>query len=197
MLKHMRSAMTPPERDLPRGQAMTEFVIWVFVLLLMISGILWFGRAYNLKLYCLSAARYLSWAEMQTSETELDTDTILARAQLYYPMTEDYDAQFNNLEPDSLYNADDMSSSGPGGDGMTVFSILGGMMGVASNTKGWEVTANYNPGGILDSTLPGGTQVRSQHFVSGGAWHKKAMEGDLIIMAVKGSLFLWSTTVLN
>ncbi len=112
-------------------------------------------------------------------------------------MQDEYDAEFNNLEPDSLYNSNDMSAGGPAGDGMTVFAILGGMMGVASNTKGWEVTANYNPGGILNSTLPGGTQVRSQHFVSGGAWHKKQMEGDLIIMAVKGSLFLWSTTVLN
>ncbi len=194
MLKTMRKSLQPPER----GQAMTEFIIWAFVLLLMISGIVWFGRAYNLKLYCLSAARYVAWSEMQTAETDRDMDTILARAAVYYPMEDEYGAQFNNLEPDSLYSASDMDSGGgPGGDGMSIFSILGGMMGVASNTKGWEVTANYNPGGILDSTLPGGSSVRSQHFVSGGAWHKKQMEGDLIIMAVKGSLFLWSTTVLN
>jgi hypothetical protein len=197
MLKTMRKALERPEANLPRGQAMTEFVIWVFVLLLMISGILWFGRAYNLKLYCLSAARYISWSEMQVAETDRELDNILARAELYYPMQDEYGAEFNNLEPASLYNAEDMDSGGPGGDGMTVFAILGGMMDVASNTKGWSVSANYNPGGILNSTLPGGTTVHSQHFVSGGAWHKKQMEGDLIIMAVKGSLFLWSTTVLN
>ncbi len=193
MRKNLRTSPPSP----PRGQAMTEFVIWAFVLLLMISGILWFGRAYNLKLYCLSAARYIAWSEMQEAETDRNIDTILARASVYYPMEDEYGAEFTDLEPDSLYSADSMSSSGPAGDGMTVFSVLGGMMGVASNTKGWSVSANYNPGGILDSTLPGGTAVHSQHFVSGGAWHKKQMEGDLVIMAVKGSLFLWSTTVLN
>lgn len=180
-----------------RGQAMTEFVIWVFVLLLMISGIVWFGRAYNLKLYCHAASRYIAWSEIQQAETDRETDTILARAEAYYPLQAEYGSQFNDLDADSLYSADDMNSGGPEGDGMTIFSMMGSMFGVVSNTSGWEVTANYNPGGILDSTLPGGSNVRSQHFVSGGSWHKKQMEGDLMIMGVKGMLFAWSLAVLN
>ena len=42
----MMRLQTLRRRDTRSGQAMAEFVIWVFVLLLMIEGILWFGKAH-------------------------------------------------------------------------------------------------------------------------------------------------------
>ena len=181
--------------DRKRGQAMTEFVIWVFVLLLMISGILWFGKSYDLKLQCLMASRYLAWQHAQIPETEMEPSVILQRAQIYYPMTDSSPA-YNEINPDDLFEAGGLNGGGPSGGGLDVFMLMNGMFSVASNTHGWNVEATYAPGGILDDTIPDGTHVQSQHFVSGGAWHKKQIEGDIIIMGVKTGLFLWSMSVL-
>ena len=184
-------------REERRGQAMTEFVIWVFVLLLMISGILWFGKAYDLKLRCLMASRYIAWSHAQMAETDLQESTILARAQAYYPMT-DNNPTFQEVNPSDIFDASTVTSgsSSPSSAGFDLMSLMGDMFNVASNTHGWNVGATYAPGGILDTTLPGGSHVQSQHFVSGGTWHKKQMSGDEIIVGVKQGLFLWSLAVL-
>jgi len=174
---------------------MTEFVIWVFVLLLMISGVLWFGKSYDLKLQCLMASRYLSWQHMQIPETEMSPTDIIARTQVYYPMT-DNNSTYNEINPDDLFSASSLNPGGPSSGGFDAFSLMNGMFNVANNTHGWNVEATYSPGGILDSTLPDGSHVQSQHFVSGGAWHKKQIEGDEIIMGVKTGLFVWSITAL-
>jgi len=192
-----RSARSQLASRRQHGQAMTEFVIWAFVLLCMISGILWFGKAYDLKLQCHFASRYLAWSHAQQPETDFEDDLILQRVQVYYPMTEN-SPDFNQLDPAaSTFDPDSLNPGGPSGDGFNVFSLMNGMFNMASNTQGWQVTASYAPGGILDETLPDGTNVRSQHFVSGGAWHKKQISGDIIIMGVKTGLFIWSAAVLN
>ncbi len=183
----------PSERQ--SGQAMTEFVIWVFVLLLMISGILWFGKSYDLKLQCLMASRYMAWQHMQIPETEMDPSTILSRVQVYYPMTENSPG-YNEINPDDLLNASVLNPGGPTGGGLDVFTLMNSMFTVVDNTHGWNVDAIYAPGGILDDTIPEGTHIQSQHFVSGGAWHKKQIDGDIIIMTVKTGLFMWSMAVL-
>lgn len=182
-------------QDPRRGQAMAEFVIWVFVMLLMISGILWFGKAYDLKLNCLMASRYMAWSTAQFAENGLDSSQVESRMSVYYPMT-DNEPSFTNLDAGSIFPGVDTST--PGAGPMNVGSIMNGMFGFASNTTGYEVTAKYAPGGILDDTLPDGTSVRSRHYVSGGAWHKKHMGelmpggGDTMIGLVKGALFAWS-----
>ncbi len=187
-------------RDAQRGQAMAEFVIWVFVMLLMISGILWFGKAYDLKLNCLMASRYMSWAHAQQAETQLETNDIEGRATTYYPMTDNQPA-FNKLDAGSIFTGVDTTT--PGAGPLNVGSAMNGMFSMASNTTGYEVTAKYAPNGILDDTLPDGTSVRSQHYVSGGAWHKKHLAeivplgGDTIIVGVKGRLFAWSSWALS
>lgn len=187
-------------RKAQEGQAMAEFVIWVFVLLLMISGILWFGKAYDLKLNCLMASRYMSWAMAQSAETGLEANEVEARATVYYPMT-DSDMQIMNLDAGSVFPGVD--SSTPGAGPMNVGSLMSGMFSMASNTTGYEVSAKYAPNGILDDTLPDGTNVRSRHYVSGGTWHKKHLSevvpggGDTLIVMVKGGLFGWSSWALS
>jgi hypothetical protein len=185
-------------RTAARGQAFTEMVIWLFVLLLMISGIIWFGKATNLKLHCHAAARYTAWAHAVSHETELEDDAIMSRAQAYFPLQDEFDGQWTRLDPSTASSSDaDTDTSGPSGNGLDIFSILNGLFGQVSNTHGWMVQASYAPGGILDSTLPDGTAVRSQHFVSGGPWDKKQTRGDLIITATKTALMAWSVAVLN
>ncbi|GEM_PF-1543434 len=187
-------------REAQEGQAMAEFVIWVFVMLLMISGILWFGKAYDLKLNCLMASRYMSWAMAQSAETDLEQSQIEGRATVYYPMT-DNDMQIMNLDAGSIFPGVD--STTPGAGPFNAGSLMQGMFGMASNTTGYEVSAKYAPNGILDDTLPDGTSVRSRHYVSGGTWHKKHLGdtvpggGDTIIMMVKGGLFGWSSWALS
>lgn len=178
-----------------RGQAVTEFVIWVFVLLLMISGILWFGKSYDLKLNCLMASRYLAWQHAQIAETDLTTSDILGRAQAYYPMT-DASPQFSRIDPSEVFEASSLNPGGPTEAGFDVFSLMNGMFTLSDTTSGWHAEANYNPNGILDNTLPEGSTIRSQHFVAGGSWHKKQIGGDGIIWDVKTGLFLWSWSVL-
>lgn len=186
-----------PQRttDGRKGQAMTEFVIWAFVLLLMISGILWFGKSYELKLQCHMASRYLAWSHAQIAETDDSSSSIVSRVSVYYPMSEN-SPELNEINPTDLFNAGGLNSGGPTGGGFDVFTIMSGMFNVADNTNGWNVGATYAPGGILDDTIPDGTHVQSQHFVSGGAWHKKQVEGDIIIMGAKTGLFLWSMSAL-
>jgi len=179
-----------------RGQAFTEMVIWLFVLLLMISGIIWFGKATNLKLHCHAAARYTAWAHAVSHDTELEDDQILARSQAYFPLQDEFNGQWTQLDPASD-SVPDSDTSGPSDGALDVFSILNGLFGQVSNTHGWMVQASYAPGGILDSTLPDGTNVRSQHFVSGGPWDKKQTRGDLIITTTKLALMTWSAAVLN
>jgi len=181
-------------RDNERGQAMTEFVIWVFVLLLMISGILWFGKSYDLKLQCHMASRYMSWAYAQRAETEMAEGVIQARVGAYYPMLENA-PEYVSLDRFDVFDAGGLASGGDGGLG--VISALSGVLSSVSNdVTGWEVNATYNPGGILDNTLPGGSAVRSKHYVAGGTWHKKQVRGDDAIMMVKTSLTAWSYAVL-
>ncbi|MBJ94298.1 MAG: hypothetical protein CMP23_07430 [Rickettsiales bacterium] len=178
------------------GQAMTEFVIWVFVLLLMISGILWFGKAYDLKLQCHLASRYMSWSYAQRPETDLTEATIQARVEAYYPMVENAPEYFSIDR--SMGDAMDTSSIiGSSSGGAGVMSAMGDMLGsVSTNVVGWQVRARYNPGGILDSTLPAGSFVRSEHYMAGGTWHKKQARGDDAIMMVKSGLTAWSYAVL-
>ena len=193
----IRVKSTQNSRESQRGQAMTEFVIWAFVLLLMISGILWFGKAYDLKLQCLMASRYMAWSHAQTPETDLEPSVIMSRVQRYYPMT-DNNATYAQINPTDLFAASSLTGdvSSPSSGGFDLMSLMSDMFNVASNTQGWNVGAVYAPGGILDTTLPGGSHVQSQHFVSGGSWHKKQMDGDEIIVGVKQGLFLWSIAVL-
>jgi len=174
---------------------MSEFVIWVFVLLLMISGILWFGKAYDLKIQCHMAARYLAWAHAQQPETDMPTDVIMDRVQVYYPMTENQ-PEYIPLDQTATFSASTLNSGGPAELGFDLFSLMNGMFATNADFQGWEVAATYNPGGILDSTLPGGSHVRSQHAVVGGAWHKKQLQGDTTIMNVKWGLYLWSLDAL-
>lgn len=185
-----------PLRRASRGQAMTEFVIWVFVLLLMIEGIIWFGKSYELKLQCHLASRYLAWAHANTAETDLGESVILERAQYYYPFT-DGEPTFEELEADQVFDPNEMNEGGPAEGDLDVMSMINGMFSMASNTKGWEVGASYAPEGILAETLPDGTHVRSRHYVSGGAWHKKQISGDNLIMVVKTGLFAWSGWALS
>ena len=153
-----------------RGQAMAEFVIWVFVLLLMIEGILMFGKAYELKLTCHMAARYMATATASSAETDIEDSMVQSRVQVYYPMT-DHNPTYVELAPfDPGANPSDANAS----VGLLgVASALGNLLSFASQTRGFELGATYAPNSILDSTLPGGTHVRSPHFVSGGTWHKK------------------------
>jgi len=137
----------------------------------------------------------MAWQHMQVPETEMNDSTILQRVQVYYPMTEN-SPEYNEINPEDMYNASTLNSGGPSAGGLDVFSLMGGMFSVADNTHGWNVGATYAPGGILDDTLPDGTHVQSQHFVAGGAWHKKQIDGDIIIMGVKTGLFMWSMSAL-
>ena len=185
------------DRRLQRGQAMAEFVIWVFVLLAMIEGILWFGKAYELKLTCHMAARYMATATANTAETELEDTDISNRARAYYPMT-DHNPTYDELAPfDPAASPSSANASFPSSGPLNMASALSNMLSFASQTRGFEVGATYAPNSILDSTLPGGTHVRSRHFVSGGTWHKKQTYGDLQIMAVKGALMAWSAIALS
>ncbi len=85
----------------------------------------------------------------------------------------------------------------PPGGGTGVTQALGDILdNVSTNVVGWQVRARYNPGGILDSTLPLGSFVRSEHYASGGTWHKKQVRGDDAIMTVKSGLTAWSYAVL-
>jgi len=192
MLRRRKEALRPRSQ---RGQAVTEFVIWVFVLLLMISGILWFGKSYDIKLNCLMASRYLAWQHAQVAETGLTTAQILERAQAYYPMT-GANPQFTRIDPVEAFSASTLNPSGPSDAGFDLFETMNGMFSMGDTTSGWHAEANYNPDGILDNTLPEGSIIRSQHFVAGGTWHKKQIEGDEIIMSVKAGLLAWSWAVL-
>ena len=179
-----------------RGQAMTEFVIWVFVILLMISGILWFGKAYDLKLQCHLASRYMSSAYAQRAETDMTEATVQARVQVYYPMTENA-PEYLPVDRAMGDAFDSNALVGGGGGGAGVMSALSGVLdNVSTNVVGWQVRARFNPGGMLDSTLPLGTYVRSEHYASGGTWHKKQVRGDDAIMMVKSGLTAWSYAVL-
>ncbi len=187
----------PRKQRSQAGQAMAEFVIWVFVLLLMIEGILWFGKAFELKINCHMAARYMAWSSANVAETGMEDSVIQARVQVYYPMTGN-NPTFDELAPmdpasDPSAANENFPSSGP----LNFFSLLSPLMSFASQTRGFEVGATYAPNSILDETLPGGTHVRSRHFVSGGSWHKKQTYGDLQIMAVKTGLFAWSSYALS
>jgi hypothetical protein len=110
-------------------------------------------------------------------------------------------SSFQKLDAGSIFSGVDTTT--PGAGGLNVGSLMNGMFSMASNTTGYEVSAKYAPGGILDDTLPGGTTVRSRHWVSGGAWHKKHLGevvpggGDTIIGLVKGGLFAWSSWALS
>jgi hypothetical protein len=187
----------PPKRssDPRKGQAMAEFVIWVFVLLIMISGIIWFGKSYELKLKCHMASRYLAWSHAQIAETGDTSSSIVSRVSVYYPMSENA-PELSEIDPADIYEAGSLNSGGPTGGGLDIFTIMGGMFNVADNINGWNVGGTYAPGGILDDTLPDGTHVQSQHFVSGGTWHKKQVEGDVIIVTAKTGLFMWSMSAL-
>jgi len=183
--------------DKQRGQAMTEFVIWIFVLLLMISGILWFGKAYDLKLQCHMASRYMSWSYAQRPETDIAESVIQARVQVYYPLVENA-PEYLPVDRSSgeAFDANALVSGGAGG-GTGVMSALSGLLdNVSTNVVGWQVRARYNPGGILDSTLPAGSFVRSEHYMAGGTWHKKQVRGDDAIMMVKSGLTAWSYAAL-
>lgn len=183
--------------DRRRGQAMTEFVIWVFVLLVMIAGIIWFGRATNLKIQCHYAARYSAWANAVSYETRLDESQIQARAQQYYPLQDNYEGSWTQMDPQSGFDTGSLSGSGgSGAGGMDFMGLVNGLFNFASNSKGYMVQANYNPGGLMNNVLPDGTHVRSLYVVSGGPWDKRQTRGDLMIMAAKGALMAWSTAAL-
>lgn len=189
-----------PGRD---GQAMTEFIIWAFVLLLLLQGTIWFGKTFETKLQSHMAARYLAWANAATHDTDLDSGEIMARAQAYYPLSDRN--PFYNDSSSSVWSGSGIAEAGlepeggggPTDGGLDIFGAVDSMMSVASNSHGFVVGGTYAPGGILDQTIPDGSRTFSGSYVSGGTWHKKQINGDVVISGVKAALFLWSSYALS
>ena len=102
---------------------MTEFVIWVFVLLLMISGILFFGKSYELKMKAHMASRYIAWQHAQSAETDMQTPEILERATKYYPLS-DGNPTFDDVSPVGLFSPGVLNEGGPTASGFDLFSSM-------------------------------------------------------------------------
>ena len=159
-----------------QGQAVTEFVIWMFTLMLMMSGIMHFGRAYFLQQQCVLSSRYMAYKSARFSENQLSYAQVETRGKYFYsfPGTEDGGVTMSHEAP---------SAGGLGGVG----GMILGSMSLVSDTVRWQTNAHYTdgplPNGFLGVTLQ--PTLHGMSSAPGGTWNNRNLPtgGDTIIAA--------------
>ncbi len=151
-----------------RGQAITEFAIFLPIYLLLIFGLIFFAKAYFVQQQTISAARYAAW---QKGDFNTADDEITENVKKLFFRT--LDASRVTVEPvtsaqtyDSMMQEGQNKSGETGGDTTgymgSLMNALMGVMDTLSNTRGYHVVYDmpvlpYLKGFLGDKTRIGAT----------------------------------------
>lgn len=191
-MRDLERLVRPPAGK-TRGQAFTEFIVWVFVLVQMIAGIMHFGRIYYIKGASLMASRYVAWKASRSADNGLSFEQVRQRVASASGARNLWDlgvGQYGfggNIEQSQMgaQTNGHLNTGGSGGIGQVLGSALSGL---DSSTTCVTTTMNNISGG-LSYISP---TVTERHCVATGTWNSKQIYGDAIIWSAGIGLAAWA-----
>jgi len=141
-----------------KGQAVTEFAIFLPMYLLLIFGMVFFAKGYFAKQQTVSAARFMAFNE--GSDVESKTKKYFFR-----------ELKKDNVSFSSTTNTSDfenkMDEGGASGD---IMNALMGALGSISGTKGYRVNYSFDVPSGLQAFLGEKANPKSKCYVDHNCW---------------------------
>lgn len=166
-----------------RGQAITEFAMFLPIYLLLIFGLIFFAKAYFIQQQTISAARYAAW---QKGDFGTADDEITEKVKQYFFRTlDDSRVTVEPVTSAETYNSmmqHGQNQSGTTGGDTTGYmgSLMDGLMGVMdklSNTRGYHVTYDLPVLPYLKGFLGDQTKIGATCHVDKNSWTYKDIGG--------------------
>ena len=175
-----------------KGQALTEFAIFLPIYLLLAFGLIFFAKAYFVQQQVVSASRFAAWEKGYRNTTDEELKT---KVKNYFFGRLDKEkvqvTEVSSAQAMKMYNTG-TSRSGSSGDSGGMVSGLMGLMDTLSSSKGYAVSYSLPVNHYLKSTLGGKTTIASSCVVDANAWSYKEL-GDKsfwgVIAAKIGGIF--------
>ncbi len=162
-----------------RGQAITEFAIFLPIYLLLIFGLIFFAKAYFIQQQTISAARYAAWqkGDFNTADDEI-TNNI---KKFFFRTLDDSRVTVEPVSASQTYNSQiqhGQSQSGETGGDTTGYmgSLMNGLMGVMdslSSTRGYHVAYDLPVLPYLAGFLGNATKIGATCHVDKNCWTYK------------------------
>ena len=157
-----------------RGQAITEFAIFLPIYLLLIFGLIFFAKAYYIQQQTISAARYAAW---QKGDFNTDDNELTEQVKKYFFRRLNADRvevkpETSSQTYDSMMNEGRGKAGESGGGGLmeTAMSALMGVMDTLSNTRGYHVSYDLEVLPFLKPILGDRTKIGAVCHVDKNTW---------------------------
>ena len=175
-----------------KGQAITEFAIFLPIYLLLAFGLIFFAKAYFVQQQVVSASRFAAWEKGYRKSTD---EELKKKVKNYFFGR--LDREKVNVQEISSAQAMDMfntgsSRSGSGGDSGGMVTGLMGFMDTISSSKGYAVSYSLPVNHYLKGFLGDKTTIASSCVVDTNAWSYRELgnHGFWGIIAAKiGGIF--------
>ncbi|PJB81116.1 MAG: hypothetical protein CO090_03560 [Acidobacteria bacterium CG_4_9_14_3_um_filter_49_7] len=160
-----------------KGQALTEFAMFLPIYLLLAFGLIFFAKAYFVQQQVVSASRFAAWEKGYRKSTDEELKT---KVKNYFFGRLDKEkvqvTEVSSAQAMDMYNTG-TSRSGSSGDSEGMVSGLMGFMDTLSSSKGYVVSYSLTVNHYLKSTLGDKTNIASACVVDTNAWSYKEL-GD-------------------
>ncbi|MCK6526399.1 pilus assembly protein [Myxococcota bacterium] len=183
--------------DDERGQAVVEFALTLPIFVILLLGVMYFGRSYYMDQSVRHAARYVAWKASRHGAGQTQAANM---AREYFMLPEasisgsGASADLDDLE---LLTTDVFGGWGDPGGLSGEFSILDTFvntvvsagMAVVGTTYEVEIQESWQAPWF---DFLGGTTVNRNHKVAYADWPKDEIYGDTVIMAFEAYLDIWA-----
>ena len=186
-------------RSSESGQAALEFAVTLPIILLMLMGVIYFGKVYYIDQSARHAVRYVAWKAARHGSGELSQAENGARQSFTLASGATFSGSsggstldevgmltseiFDDFgDPDSLPSEFNLSGA------LVDMLVAAGLSAVATSYHA-SVEESYNPDLL---TFLGGTSIRRDHYVAYADWPKDEINGDAVILAFEAVLDAWA-----
>jgi hypothetical protein len=160
-----------------KGQAITEFAMFLPIYLLLAFGLIFFAKAYFVQQQVVSASRFAAWEKGYRKSTDEELKT---KVKKYFFGRLDKEkvqvTEISSAQAMSLYT-DGMGLAEESDDSEGLGSTLMDLMDTLSSTKGYAVSYSLTVSPYLKKTLGDKTNIASACVVDTNAWSYKEL-GD-------------------
>jgi len=193
-----RSRGLPARRRGQEGQAIVEFALTLPIFVILLLGVMYFGKSYYMDQSVRHAARYVAWKASRHGADQSQAAN-LARQYFLIPSANiSGSGSSASLDDIGLFTTDIFGSftSDPSGlpsefnvsDAM-IDALLSAGLAVVGTTYEVNVSESWDSSWF---EFLGGTSVSRSHKVAYADWPKDEINGDEIILAFEAYLDAWA-----
>ncbi len=181
------------------GQAMLEFAVTLPIVLLMLMGVVYFGKVYYIDQSARQAVRYAAWKASRHGNGDIGAARSVALDS--FVVTGDVSlngtSENSNLDAVGLLTSEVLDGFGDVSSLPSEFDFAStivnelvavGLAAVATNYHA-ELQETWQPS-LLN--YMGGTRIRRDHYVAYADWPKDEIDGDTILLAFEAVLDAWA-----